>query len=90
MMKYFIVMLRPMLNFQPQGVARNYFTVLSIVPGPKRPFRFAIKGDDGENVRVRSLSYFVPGQGRVGNGISVITNGNKLQVGVLCDTSYFP
>lgn len=89
MMKYFIFLLRPVLNFKPQGVATNYFAVLSIVPGPKKPFRFAIKGESGENVEVKSLSYFVPGQGRVGNGISVITNGKQVQVGVLCDTSYF-
>ena len=75
MMKYFLFFLRPALNFKPWSVATNYFSVLSIVPGPKKPFKFAEKGDDGENIEVKSLAYFVPSQGRLANGISVITNG---------------
>ena len=52
MMKYFLFLLRPLLNFKPHSVANNYFTVLSIVPGPKMPLKFGIKGDNGSNVEV--------------------------------------
>ena len=87
MMKAFLTFLRPALNFKPYTVAKNYFTVLSIVPGSKVPLNLAYKEIP---VKVNSLVYFVPGQGRLGNGISIITNGDYLQLGMLSDTSYFP
>ena len=75
MMKIFLTVLRPLLNFKPYSVATNYFTVLSIVPGSKVPLNLAYKETP---VQVKSLVYFVPGQGRLGNGISIITNGDHL------------
>ena len=86
MMKLFLFLLRVPLNYQPAGVASYYHTVLSLVPGPKEQFTFGIESaKDGKDVVVRSLVYFVPGLGRVSCGISAITNGDKIQFGLMCD-----
>ena len=86
MMKFFLFLLRYPLNYQPTGVATYYHSVLSLVPGPKERFSFGIlDSDDNEDVRVNSLVYFVPGLGRVTCGISAITNGDRVSIGLMCD-----
>ena len=79
MMKYFMFILRYPLTKSPETVARYYHSVLSMVPGPKKPFTFAIKDSGGiEDLLVKDLVYFVPGLGRVSCGISAITNGSTI------------
>ena len=48
MMKAFLTFLRPALNFKPHSVAKNYFTVLSIVPGAKVPLNLAYRATPAE------------------------------------------
>lgn len=71
MMNYLMVLLRWFLNFRPLSCADNYTTVLSTVPGPRRPFVF--KGHPA-----KELFYFVPGSGGLACGISTITHGSNL------------
>ena len=85
------------MNYSPWTVAPSYTAVLSVVPGKKEPYVFDFpnqhsneKGKTEVGVLVRSLVYFVPGQGRLANGISVITHGGHMQIGVMSDTSYWP
>jgi len=53
------------------------------VPGPQGPI--AISGR-----RVRSLMFWVPQRADIGLGISILSFGGKVQIGVLCDTSLVP
>ena len=93
MMKYFMFLLRVPMNYSPWTVAPSYTAVVSVVPGKKAPYVFDFyntsKGATG-GVTVRSLVYFVPGTGRLANGISAITHGGKVQLGVCSDSSYWP
>ena len=87
MMKFFLFVLRYPLNYKPTRIASYYSSVLSLVPGPKDKFTLAIPDSSGEACTVTSLVYFVPGLGHVTSGISAITNGSSLQVGLMCDST---
>jgi hypothetical protein len=89
MMKYFIFLLRVPMTTRPWTVANTYTSVVSIVPGKKTPYVFDIANKGGHGVKVHSLVYFVPGSGRIANGVSVVTHGDTMGVGVMADTSYW-
>lgn len=89
MMKYFIFLLRVPMNNHPWTVADTYTSVVSIVPGKREPYVFDCANKDRAEIEVRSLVYFVPGQGRLANGVSVITHGKHLQLGVMADSTYW-
>lgn len=89
MMKYFIFLLRVPMTNQPWGVSHMYTSVVSVVPGKRDPYVFDLANKDSHGIQVRSLVYFVPGSARLGNGVAVITHGNKMQLGLMADTSYW-
>lgn len=83
MMNYFVSVLRHNMVHSPHRVCNNYVSVFSCVPGPKAPLTFMGKA-------VREMFYIVPGVGRLGAGIGMVTAGGRVQATVQCDTSYFP
>ena len=89
MMKYFIFLLRVPLAFKPKTIASYYHTVLSIVPGSRKTLSVGVEAEKGGDLQVTELAYAVPGMGRVTCGISAITNGDNIQIGIMCDKSQF-
>lgn len=89
MMKYFMFLLRVPMVVSPWTVANTYTSVVSVVPGKKEPFVFDMENAGREGVTVHSVAYFVPGSGRLANGVSVITHGKELSLAILADTSYW-
>jgi hypothetical protein len=67
MMKYFVGLLRWSMINDWKSICNNYTTVLSCVPGPKKGWVFG-------GLKVRQVFYMVPGVGRLGCGIGVITH----------------
>lgn len=70
MMNYFVSLLRYNMVYDYKSICNNYTTVFSCVPGPVKAWSF------GGN-KVQEVFYTVPGVGRLGCGIGVITQGGK-------------
>ena len=76
------------LTALPYGVSRrliDFFankctSVITNVPGPQRPLSLGGR-------RLRTLMFWVPQRADIGIGISIMTFGGEVQVGVIADTS---
>lgn len=58
-------------------------TVLTNVPGPKRPLYFA-------GNRIRDMLFWVPSSGTVGMGLSILSYDGQVRVGVATDAGLVP
>lgn len=80
-----------MLAALPGGVSRrllDFFankctSVVTNVPGPQQPLTLGGR-------RLRTLMFWVPQRADIGLGISILTFGGSVQIGVISDTSVLP
>jgi hypothetical protein len=70
MMRYFVGLLRWRMCYNWKPVCNNYTTVLSCVPGPKKPLY-------SRGLIIKEVFYLVPGAAALGCGIGVLIYADR-------------